>query len=142
MNSESKFIAPKAKKGDKPYRYNWQSPILLSSHNQDILYLGSNFLHRSMNQGDTWMAISPDLTQGGKQGNVAFGTLTTISESPFEFGVLYTGSDDGLVQFSNNGGANWKVISTTLPQNLWVSRVVASAHKKERVYVTLNGYSK
>ena len=138
--SKSKFIAPKAKKGDKPYRYNWQSPILLSSHNQDILYLGSNFLHRSMNQGDTWTAISPDLTQGGKQGNVAFGTLTTISESPFEFGVLYTGSDDGLVQFSNNGGANWKVISTTLPQNLWVSRVVASAHKKERVYVTLNGY--
>jgi hypothetical protein len=122
-------------------RYNWQSPILLSSHNQDILYIGSSFLHRSMNQGDTWTVISPDLTQGGKQGNVAFGTLTTISESPFEFGMLYTGSDDGLVQFTNNGGASWNVISTTLPQNLWVSRVVASAHKKERVYVTLNALS-
>lgn len=126
--------------GEKPYRFNWQTPILLSPHNQDILYLGGNKLMRSMNQGDSWVAISPDLTNGGKPGNVAYGTISTLSESPFEFGLLYTGSDDGKVYVTKNGGGDWKDISATLPQDLWVSRVVASEHKKERVYVTLNGY--
>lgn len=139
-----KEISPRAKKENKPYRYNWQTPILLSSHNQDILYIGSNFLHRSMDQGDTWEIISPDLTQGAKEGNVAFGTITTISESPLQFGLLYTGSDDGLIYVSKDAGATWIKISNSqtsgLPQNFWVSRVVASSHKKERVYVTLNGY--
>lgn len=138
-NTDTK-ITPKSKKGDVPFRFNWQTPILLSPHNQDILYFGSNFLHRSMNQGDTWEAISPDLTNGKKEGNVAYGTLTTISESPFQFGLLYTGSDDGLIQVSKDGGNSWSIISKNLPQNLWVSRVKASLHKKERVYVTLNGY--
>ncbi len=134
------YISPKPIKGEKPLRYNWQTPILLSSHNQEILYIGSNFFHRSMNQGKTWTAISPDLTQGGKEGNVAFGTIAAISESPLQFGLLYTGSDDGLVHLSKDGGVSWSKISGTLPKDRWVSRVVASAHKKERVYVTLNGY--
>lgn len=134
------FISPKASKEEKPYRFNWQTPILLSSHNQDILYMGSNFLHRSMNQGETWEKISEDLTNGAKEGNVAFGTLTTISESNFQFGLLYTGSDDGKIHVSKDGGVSWQLISGNLPQNLWVSRVVASSHKKERVYATLNGY--
>lgn len=134
------YISPKAPKEEKPYRFNWQTPILLSSHNQDILYVGSNFLHRSMNQGETWERISGDLTNGAKEGNVAFGTLTTISESKFQFGLLYTGSDDGKIHVSKDGGVSWQLISENLPQNLWVSRVVASNHKKERVYVTLNGY--
>jgi hypothetical protein len=84
--------------------------------------------------------ISGDLTQGGKEGNVAYGTLTTISESPLKFGLVYSGSDDGLVHLSKNSGGNWNLISIELPQNLWISRVAASKHKKERVYVTLNGY--
>ncbi|RTL11123.1 MAG: glycosyl hydrolase [Flavobacteriaceae bacterium] len=134
------YITPKAPKDEKPYRFNWQTPILLSSHNQDILYMGSNFLHRSMNQGETWERISGDLTNGTKEGNVAFGTLTTISESKFQFGLLYTCSDDGKIHVSKDGGASWQLISGNLPQNLWVSRVAASTHKKERVYATLNGY--
>jgi len=134
------YITPRAPKGEKPYRFNWQTPILLSSHNQDILYMGSEFLHRSMNQGETWERISGDLTHGAKEGNVAFGTLTTISESKFQFGLLYVGSDDGKIHVSKDGGASWQLISGNLPQNLWVSRVVASSHKKERVYATLNGY--
>src|SRR5690606_37515623 len=85
-------------------------------------------------------AISDDLTQGGKKGNVAYGTLTSISESPFEFGLIYTGSDDGLVYLTKNAGGTWTNISQGLPKDLWVSRVIASQHKKERVYVTLNGY--
>jgi len=134
------YIQPKHTLGEAPYRFNWQTPILLSSHNQDILYLGGNKLMRSMNQGNDWEAISPDLTKGGKKGNVAYGTLTSISESPFQFGLIYTGSDDGLVQMTTNGGGSWTNISANLPKDLWVSRVVASSHKKERVYVALNGY--
>ncbi|MGJ8715799.1 MAG: VPS10 domain-containing protein [Maribacter stanieri] len=138
--NQRNYIQPKHELGETPYRFNWQSPILLSPHNQDILYMGSNKLHRSLNQGDTWEAISGDLTQGGEKGNVAFGTLATISESPFKFGLMYTGSDDGLIQRTDNGGGSWEVISKTLPQNLWVSRVIASKHQKNRVYATLNGY--
>jgi len=137
---DRKYLQIKHTLGETPYRFNWQTPILLSSHNQDILYLGGNKLHRSLNQGDDWETISPDLTTGGKAGNVAYGTLTTISESPFKFGLIYTGSDDGLVQVTQNGGGSWETISTNLPKDLWVSRVVASKHKKERVYATLNGY--
>ena len=135
-----KYIQPKHELGESPYRFNWQTPILLSEHNQDIFYIGGNKLHRSLNQGDDWETISEDLTQGGKKGNVAYGTITTISESPFAFGLLYTGSDDGLVHVSKSGGGNWENISTSLPKDLWVSEVAASKHKKERVYVALNGY--
>ncbi|AUP79823.1 WD40/YVTN/BNR-like repeat-containing protein [Flavivirga eckloniae] len=137
---EQTYIQPKHELGENPYRFNWQTPILLSPHNQDILYLGGNKLMRSMNQGIDWDAISSDLTNGGEKGNVAYGTITTISESPFQFGLIYTGSDDGLVQVTNNAGGSWEVISNTFPKDLWVSRVIASQHKKERVYVTLNGY--
>ncbi|WP_299115562.1 glycosyl hydrolase [uncultured Winogradskyella sp.] len=134
------YIQPKHTLGENPYRFNWQTPILLSPHNQDILYLGGNKLMRSMNQGRDWKAISDDLTNGGKKGNVAYGTLTSISESPFEFGLIYTGSDDGLVHVTKNAGSSWTNVSSTFPKDLWVSRVIASQHKKERVFVTLNGY--
>jgi len=137
---EKTYIQPKHKLGESPYRFNWQTPIILSHHNQDILYLGSNKLMRSMNQGNDWTAISKDLTNGGKKGNVAYGTLTSISESSFQFGLIYTGSDDGLVYVTKNSGDTWENISGNFPKDLWVSRVVASQHKKERVYVALNGY--
>lgn len=143
INKENKsqtYIQPKHELGETPYRFNWQTPILLSPHNQDILYLGGNKLHRSLNQGDDWETISEDLTNGGETGNVAYGTLTTISESSFKFGLIYTGSDDGLVQVTHNGGGSWTNISNTLPKNMWVSRIAASKHKKERVYASLNGY--
>lgn len=137
---QQKYIQPKHELGESPYRFNWQTPILLSSHNQDILYLGGNKLMRSMNNGDDWTAISQDLTNGGKKGNVAYGTLTTIAESSFQFGLIYVGSDDGLIQVTKNSGESWTAISGSLPKNLWVSRVVASSHEKERVYIALNGY--
>ena len=137
---QSSSIQPKHTLGESPYRFNWQTPIHLSKHNQDILYLGGNKLHRSLDKGDTWETISGDLTTGGKKGNVAYGTLTTISESPFQFGLIYVGSDDGYINFTKNGGGSWSRISNNLPQNLWVSRVIASKFKKERVYAALNGY--
>ncbi|MEM9363211.1 MAG: glycosyl hydrolase [Bacteroidota bacterium] len=135
-----KYVQPKHELGESPYRFNWQTPILLSKHNQDIFYLGGNKLHRSLNQGDDWETISGDLTQGGKKGNVAYGTLTTISESPFKFGLIYVGSDDGLLHVSKNAGGNWENISGSFPKDLWVSEVAASQHKEGRVYAALNGY--
>lgn len=137
---ERMSIHPMHELGDSPYRYNWQTPILLSKHNQDILYMGANKLLRSMDKGETFDTISVDLTTGGKKGNVPFGTITAISESPFQFGYIYVGSDDGYVNVTTNSGGSWNRISDKLPQELWVSRVIASQHEKERVYVALNGY--
>ena len=138
--NERQFITPRHELGDTPYRFNWQTPILLSPHNQDILYMGANKLLRSLDQGNTFEVISKDLTTGGKKGNVPYGTLTTISESPFKFGLIYVGSDDGYINLTKNSGASWDRISNSLPQGLWVSRIIASQHKKGCVYATLNGY--
>ncbi len=137
---ERKYITPRHKLGDAPYRWNWEAPIALSSHNQDIVYFGSNRFHRSMDKGENFETLSRDLTQGGKKGDVSYGTLTTISESPTRFGLLYVGSDDGLIHRSDNAGASWNKITEGLPANFWVSTVVASAHKEGRVYASLNGY--
>lgn len=142
----TKRITPRHELGEKPLRFNWQSPILLSPHNPDILYFGSHKLHRSFNQGDTMMALSGDLTKGGKSGDVPYGTLTSITESPLRFGLLYTGSDDGLISISKDAGHSWSAIgnpskkSVSLPQGLWVSRIIASRYNEARVYVALNGY--
>ena len=137
---QPKRITPRHELGERPYRWNWQAPIWLSKHNQDILYMGSNMVHRSLNQGDDFETISGDLTNGGKSGDVAFGTLTTLHESPLQFGLLYTGSDDGLAYVSKDGGGHWENISEGLPGNLWVARIQASAFEKSRVYIALNGY--
>ena len=133
-------ITPRHELGDRPLRWNWQTPIHLSQHNQDILYMGSNKLHRSMDRGDNFVAISGDLTRGGIKGDVPYGTLTTIHESPLRFGLLYTGSDDGLVHVSKDGGASWTQINDGLPANRWVARIQASAFVEGRVYAVLNGY--
>lgn len=126
--------------GEKPVRFNWQTPILLSSHNQDIVYFAANKLYRSFNKADTMVAISPDLTKGPRDGDVPFGTITAISESPLRFGLIYAGTDDGNIHVTKDGGLTWTDISKKLPQNLYVTRVIASAHKEGRVYATLNGY--
>lgn len=139
-NGKRKRITPQHDLGEPPHRWNWQSPILISPHNPDIIYFGSQYLNRSFNQGDQFEPISSDLTGGGRKGDVAYGTLTTIDESPIEFGLIYTGSDDGLVHVSPNGGYDWHNISENLPQDMWVTRVVASKWEMNRVYVTLNGY--
>ncbi|GAB4251623.1 MAG: hypothetical protein Tsb0034_30550 [Ekhidna sp.] len=137
---ERKFITPKHELGDAPYRWNWEAPIAISIHNQDIIYFGSNRFHRSMNQGDDFETLSGDLTKGGKKGDVSYGTLTSISESPTRFGLIYAGSDDGLIHVSKDAGESWTKISDQLPADFWVSAIVASQHKEGRVYASLNGY--
>ena len=139
-NNDRKSIKPKHKLGDSPLRFNWQTPILISSHNQDIIYFGSNKLHRSFNKGDDWEEISDDLTTGGKRGNVPYGTITSFDESIFQFGKLVVGSDDGILSISLDSGKSWKSINKNLPPDLWVSRVIFSKHENNRIYLSLNGY--
>lgn len=126
--------------GDRPLRWNWQTPILLSKFNQDILYICSNKVHRSTDGGETFTTLSGDLTYGEQSGNVPFGTLTAIAESPLQFGLLAVGSDDGRVHVSPDNGYTWNDVSAGLPNGLWVSRVVLSTHQRNRMYVSLNGY--
>jgi photosystem II stability/assembly factor-like uncharacterized protein len=137
---QTRSVRPVSELGSTPLRFNWQTPILLSKHNNDVFYIGSNRLHRSLNRGDVVETLSEDLTGGKRDGDVPFGTLTTIDESPFRFGLLYAGTDDGNVHISKDAGYTWTNISKKLPQGLWVSRVLASKYKEGRVYVTLNGY--
>ena len=136
-------IHPMHELGEAKLRYNWQTPIWLSKHSQDVFYYGTNKFHRSLNKGEKMEALSGDLTNGKHDGKVPFGTLTTIVESPMKFGLIYVGSDDGNIQVTKDGGYNWTKINVTLktiPQGMYVSRVTPSAYKESRVYATLNGY--
>ena len=139
-NGNRLSIRPAHQLGEKPLRFNWLTPILLSRHNQDILYYGTNRFHRSLAKGDKMETLSPDLTNGYVPGNVPYGTLTTITESPLRFGLLYTGTDDGNIHISKDDGYTWTNISGKLPQKLWLSRVVASKFATGRVYASLTGY--
>jgi len=106
-------ITPRHEMGEIPFRFNWQSPIVISTHNPDIVYFGSNYFHRSMNRGDSMVKMSSDMTNGRKEGNVPYGTLTTISESPKRFGLVYTGTDDGNIYVTKDGGYSWEQLNQT-----------------------------
>jgi photosystem II stability/assembly factor-like uncharacterized protein len=136
----NEFITPQHELGQRPYRWNWETPIHLSVHNQDILYMGAERVFRSFNQGENFTAISGDLTKGGKKGDVSYGTLTSLTESPLQFGLIYAGSDDGYIHVTRDAGVTWKRVSDALPKDLWVSSVQASKFVPGRVYISLNGY--
>ncbi len=137
---ERKSLSVPREVGQDKLRWNWQTPIHVSRHNQDIVYWCSQKFHRSLDRGENFQTLSGDLTKGAKAGDVPFGTLVTVDESPMKFGLLYVGSDDGLIHVSKDGGYTWTKISDNLPQNLWVSRVAASAFNEGTVYCSLNGY--
>lgn len=140
-NGKRTSIKPKPKSKDETYRFNWSSPIVLSKHNRLTVYFGGNKLFKSLNQGDNWLEISPDLSDQDttRIGDVTFGTITTISESPFSPNVLYVGTDDGNIWVTKNGGTSWDQIDQTIP-DLWVSRVLASKYDKATVFATVTGY--
>ena len=139
-NGKTKRITPAHNIGEAPFRWNWRTPLILSKHNADIVYMASQFVHRSLNKGESFETISPDLTKNLKQGNVPISTLSSFAESPLKFGLLYAGSDDGNLWVSKNGGGSWENITTGLPDNRWVSSVTPSSHEEGTVFVSLNGY--
>jgi len=133
-------ISPRNDIGEPSYRWNWRTPLLLSKHNPDIVYMAAQKVFRSLNKGDTWETISDDLTKNKKQGDVPFSTISSLAESPLKFGLLYAGTDDGNIWVAKNGGGSWENITAGLPQNKWVSSVSPSPHDEATVFVSLNGY--
>ena len=136
-------LYPRPDLGEPKLRFNWQTPIWLSRHNQDVFYYGANKFYRSLQKGEKMEALSDDLTNGAKEGDIPFGTSTTLVESPMKFGLIYIGTDDGNIQVSKDAGYTWTKISAGLPksvQGMYVSRVTPSAFKEGRVYVTMNAY--
>ncbi len=133
-------ITPKHDINEIPLRFNWRTPLIMSKHNPDILYIGAQKVFRSLNQGETWEAISTDLTKNKKQNNVPLSTLTSLTESPLKFGLLYAGTDDGNVWVSKNGGGSWEAINNGLPADRWISSLSPSPHEEATVFISLNGY--
>jgi photosystem II stability/assembly factor-like uncharacterized protein len=160
--TERKAIKPQNAPGDPALRWNWDTPMLLSPHDPGTLLMGANKLMRSTDAGHSWTAISPDLTAqidreslslmgvpakdivlAKNDGVSAYGTITTIAESPKTAGLYYTGADDGTVSVSRDGGTNWSNLSGKfpgLPKNTYVSRVAASAFDEGVVYATFDGH--
>ena len=144
----ARSIRPRPEPGKPAYRFNWTAPIQLSPHNSRIVYLGAQVLLRSLDQGDNWQEISPDLTTNDPvklAGNIEFCTLTSISESPLTPGLIWIGTDDGMVHLSRNHGGEWKDLTKAMaaagaPEDHYVTRVFASAHKPGRAYVTKAGW--
>ena len=141
-------IAPSRAAGQPRLRYNWIAPIALSPHNPQIVYAGAQVLFRSLNRGDTWEEISPDLTTNDatKIGlNVPYCTITSISESPLRAGVIWIGTDDGKVQLTQNHGGTWADLTPALTSaganpERWVSRVFASSHDGATAFVSKSGF--
>lgn len=120
-------------------RFNWLAPVLISPHHPDIVYIGSQKLHRSFDQGQSFTDLSDDLTKDLPNGDVPFSTLTQIAESPFQFGQIWIGADDGTIKYTPNSGFTWQDVSTPA-KDRWVTRIIASKHEAGRVYVSQNGY--
>ncbi|HMO13946.1 MAG TPA: hypothetical protein PKD64_01075 [Pirellulaceae bacterium] len=127
-------------------RFNWNSPILMSTHDPRVIYFAGNKLFKSMNRGDHWEVISPDLTTANPErisGNVPYCTITAIAESPLDPNLLMVGTDDGNLQLTKDGGKTWTNLVDRLPfrpQEWWCSRVVLSHHNKDVAYASFTGY--
>jgi photosystem II stability/assembly factor-like uncharacterized protein len=144
------------------FRFQWNSPVMISKHDRKTLYYGGNFVFKSTDQGDNWTRISPDLTNGtdrktlsimGKKvedrlmlsrndGVAASPTISTLSESPLRAGILWSGTDDGNVQVSRDG-ETWKNVTAKIagvPKGTYVSRVLSSAYDPGTAYVAFDGH--
>ncbi|MGE5234984.1 MAG: VPS10 domain-containing protein [Acidobacteriota bacterium] len=145
-----KSLRPEAREGQPAYRFNWNTPFVISHHDPSVLYLGGNVLFRLTDRGDDWQAISPDLTTRDPVKMAAAGsgaenycTIVTISESPKDAKVIWVGTDDGNLQLTRDGGATWTNLADRLPRDvrgLYVSRVEASHADPARVYVAIDGH--
>jgi len=137
----SKLIVPRVYPDEPKLRGQWLAHFILSPHNPNIIYLGMQYLFRSLDRGDTWEKISPDLTyyRPDEAGDIPYHTITAISESPLMYGLIYVGTDDGRVSMTRDGGKTWKEITKGLPYQKWVSRLVASQYEMGTVYLTQHG---
>jgi photosystem II stability/assembly factor-like uncharacterized protein len=145
-------IVPQRESGAPPYRFVWCAPIHISPHNSQIIYAGAQVLLRSLDRGDHWQQISPDLSTNDTskmvptaEGGIPWFAITTISESPVIPGIIWVGTSDGKVQATRNGGTTWTDLTKSVanaggPEDYYVSRVFASHFKEGTAYVTKSGF--
>ena len=156
------LVQPQAREGEPHERFNWDAPILVSPHKPSRLYFGSYRLWKSENRGDSWEPISNDLTRNeervtlpilGRQQSIdnawdvyamsTYNTITSISESPVEEGLIYIGTDDGIIQVTEDGGENWRKIPVTdlgLEERTFVNDIKADLFDSNTVYVVLDNH--
>ncbi len=120
-------------------RSNWNSPLVMDPNNPAVLYFGTDKVYRTENRATSWTAISEDLSNGPGNGNLPFGTVTTIAVARTNDQVIYAGTDDSNVWVTLNGGSDWTQISADLPER-WVTRLAVDPHDEMTAYVTLSGY--
>jgi photosystem II stability/assembly factor-like uncharacterized protein len=154
-------IKPKERKGEKEYRWNWDAPLLISPHSHTRLYFAANKLFRSDDRGTSWRVISDDLTRQidrnalevmgrvwpmdavAKNASTSpYGTIVALDESPVQEDMLYIGTDDGLIQVTEDGGNIWRKIKQfpAVPERTYVNEVLASQHDKNTVYAAFNNH--
>ncbi len=159
--NEVLHIQPQPAPGDAPERWNWDTPIFISPHDSSRIYVGSQRVWRSDNRGDSWQAISGDLTTNqnryeleyrGRVWSVddlhdngamsKYSTITSISESPVTEGILYAGTDDGLIQVTADGGAKWQQTQPLpgLPERVFINDVEASLYDADTVFAIADAH--
>ncbi len=158
-SGESVDIQPQTEPGEDPARWNWDSPLNISPHAPARLYFASQRVYRSDDRGDAWRPVSPDLTRQTDRNQLPvmgriwsvdavsknastslFGNIVSFDESPLQEGLLLVGTDDGLIQISEDGGGAWRRFDSAPLVGEWsyVSRVVASQHSRTRVYAAFD----
>ncbi|MGD2216675.1 MAG: hypothetical protein PVJ64_07960 [Gemmatimonadales bacterium] len=154
-------IQPQPAAGDTALRWHWDSPLIVSPHASTRLYFAANMLFRSDDRGDTWIAVSPDLSRQIDRNRLEvmgtvwsvdavwknvftspFGTIVSLDESPLEEGLIYAGTDDGLIQVTEDEGANWRRIERFpgVPEMTYVADLLASRHDVNTVYAVFNNH--
>ena len=151
---DSQVIKPVAPLDEPPYRFNWNAPILLSPHNNRVVYFGGNYLFKTTDRGSSWERVSPDLSTNDPEKQKDSGGITpdntgaeihctiyTIAESPLQEGLIWIGTDDGLVQITRDGGKTWINVTANikgLPPDSWVTRIEASHFNSGTAYAAFD----
>jgi photosystem II stability/assembly factor-like uncharacterized protein len=127
--------------GTDKKRAQWVSPIIVSPHDPNRLLYGAQFVFLTDDQGKTWKRISPDLTNfdSARQGNIAYSTIWSLSESPVKKGLIYAGTDDGNLHVTRNGGGDWEKVTKGLPPERFIASLEASRFDEATVYAVVNG---
>jgi hypothetical protein len=142
-----RYLKPEAREGQERLRFNWDAPFIVSSHDPSVLYHGGNRLFKLTQRGDLWFPISGDLTRNevGRTATVGsdaetYGTIVSLDESPLKQGLLWAGTDDGLVHVTRDEGAAWSEVTPEGVNARYVSRVTASMHDESTAYVAVDGH--